>query len=77
MYSPKIKEDQVIRLYRLKHSRQKIRPMTHMVRDAIEEYLKKEEEGAGNGKIYEGKDMKGYEEFKTHIKNTEGHSGSA
>lgn len=46
MYSPKINEELVIKLYRLKQ-RQKI-PMTKMVNEAITEYLiRKEVNGEG------------------------------
>jgi hypothetical protein len=43
MYSPKICREQLARLYKLKHSRTKKAPMTQMVREAIEEYLTKNE----------------------------------
>lgn len=39
MYSPKIKDHHVKALYRLKQVVR--RPMTHLVEDAIEQYLKK------------------------------------
>ncbi|MGE5620988.1 MAG: hypothetical protein ACM3U0_00310 [archaeon] len=42
MYSPKIKEELVKRLYRLKQSKKK--PLTKLVNEAIEKYLKKSEE---------------------------------
>lgn len=38
MYSPKIKEELVKRLYRLKQSKKVT--LTHMVNEAIEKYLK-------------------------------------
>lgn len=43
MYSPKISPDQVVRLHKLKHSTNKKNTMTQMVKEAIEEYLKKQE----------------------------------
>jgi predicted DNA-binding protein len=43
MYSPKIRPEQVERLYKLKLSKNSNIPMTKMVREAIEEYLTKNE----------------------------------
>ena len=40
-YSPKIKEELVRKLYLLKHSLPKKTPMTRIVNEAIEEYLKR------------------------------------
>jgi len=40
MYSPKIKPELVKQLYRLKHSNENKTPMTTMVNEAVELYLK-------------------------------------
>lgn len=42
MYSPKLPPDLVIRLYHLKQ--QQKRPMTHLVKEAVKEYLSKHEQ---------------------------------
>ena len=44
-YSPKIKNDLVRKLYRLKHSLQEKKPMTRLVNEAVEEYLERKENG--------------------------------
>ena len=41
MYSPKIREDLIPKLYRL--GQRKRRPMTHLVAEAIDEYLARQE----------------------------------
>lgn len=46
MYSPKLPEELIPRLWRLAQERQV--PMTHLVRDAVVQYLKTEE-GEDNG----------------------------
>ena len=43
MYSPKIDEEQICRLYQLKLKTKKT--IARMVREAVEEYLKKQKEG--------------------------------
>jgi len=43
MYSPKIKENLVVQLYHLKQQR-KI-PMTKLVNEAVEEYLRRKTDG--------------------------------
>lgn len=48
MYSPKIDENQIRRLYRLKHKTKKT--IAQMVREAVEEYLKKQKEEKPNEK---------------------------
>ena len=40
-YSPKIKKELVRKLYLLKHSLPKKKPMTRIVNEAIEEYLER------------------------------------
>jgi predicted DNA-binding protein len=40
-YSPKIKKELVRKLYLLKHSLPKRKPMTRIVNEAIEEYLER------------------------------------
>ena len=42
-YSPKIKEELVKKLYLLKHSLSKKKPMTRIVNEAIEEYLERKD----------------------------------
>lgn len=42
-YSPKIKEELVRKLYLLKHSLPKKKPMTRLVNEAVEEYLERKE----------------------------------
>ncbi len=41
MYSPKIKEELVKKLYKLKHSAAEKTPMTQMVNEAVEDYLER------------------------------------
>lgn len=48
MYSPKIRPELVRKLYKLKHSTGKKRPMTHIVNEAVEKYLKDEEAKSKN-----------------------------
>ena len=50
-YSPKIKEDLVRKLYLLKHSLTKKKPMTRLVNEAVKEYLERKEN--------DGKERKG------------------
>lgn len=65
MYSPRIREDLVKKLYKLKHEGEgKKRPMTRMVNEAIEKYLKEEifEETikpAGNNSRAYNRDLEG------------------
>ena len=47
MYSPKLPEELIPRLWRLAQERQV--PMTHLVRDAVVQYLKTEEGEGDNG----------------------------
>ena len=49
MYSPKIPEQLVPRLWRLAQERKV--PMTHLVRDAVVLYLTTLEGGQGNGEV--------------------------
>ena len=42
-YSPKVREDLVKKLYQLKHSTPSKPPMTRMVNEAVEDYLKKKQ----------------------------------
>ena len=49
-YSPKIKEELVKKLYLLKHSLPKKKPMTKLVNEAVEEYLER--------KVNDGKERK-------------------
>lgn len=42
-YNPKIREDLVHRLYKLKHSSKPKKPITKLVNEAVEEYLAKKE----------------------------------
>ena len=42
-YSPKINEELVRKLYLLKHSLPKKKPMTRIVNEAIEQYLERKE----------------------------------
>ena len=51
MYSPKIPERLVSRLWRLAQERKV--PMTHLVRDAVVLYLTTLEGGQGNGEEHE------------------------
>ena len=44
-YSPKVREDLIKELYKLKHSTPGKPPMTKMVNEAVEEYLKKRKPG--------------------------------
>ena len=44
-YSPKIREELVRKLYYLKHSLPKKKPMTRLVNEAVEEYLERKENG--------------------------------
>ena len=44
-YSPKIKVELVRKLYLLKHSLPKKKPMTRIVNEAIKEYLERKENG--------------------------------
>lgn len=44
MYSPRIKEDLILRLYKLKMLLKDKKPMTYHVNEAIERYLKEHEE---------------------------------
>jgi len=43
MYSPKIKTEHIPKLYRLAKSQK--RPMTHVVNEAVEKYLKEADHG--------------------------------
>ena len=49
-YSPKIKEELVKKLYHLKHSLPKKKPMTKLVNEAVEEYLERKENDGKEGK---------------------------
>ena len=49
-YSPKVKEDLVKKLYKLKHSSPGKPPMTKMVNEAVEDYLNKKGVNRGNKK---------------------------
>ncbi len=42
-YSPKVKVELIKKLYKLKHSTPDKPPMTKMVNEAVEEYLKKKQ----------------------------------
>lgn len=42
-YSPKLREDLVSRLYKLKHSSTPKTPITKLVNEAVEDYLSKKE----------------------------------
>ena len=44
-YSPKIKEELVKKLYLLKHSLPKRKPMTELVNEAVQQYLERKENG--------------------------------
>ena len=44
-YSPKINEELVRKLYLLKHSLPKKKPMTRLVNEAVEQYLERKENG--------------------------------
>ena len=44
MYSPKIKENLVRELFKLKHSTEKKRPMTQIVNEAVIQYLQRSKE---------------------------------
>jgi hypothetical protein len=52
-YSPKIKSELVRKLYLLKHSLPKKKPMTRLVNEAIEKYLleRKDNDGKREGSI--------------------------
>jgi hypothetical protein len=49
MYSPKVKEELVRKLYKLKQQNRK--PMTSMVNEAVIEYLIKSEEKDGKARL--------------------------
>ena len=44
-YSPKLKEELIKKLYKLKHSNPDKPPMTKMVNEAVEDYLNKKKLG--------------------------------
>ena len=50
-YSPKKKKDLVKNLYQLKHSTSAKPPMTKMVNEAVEDYLKKKQSIRPRGKL--------------------------
>ena len=54
MYSPKLPEELIPRLWRLAQERKV--PMTHLVRDAVVQYLTKEEKGENDsGEVNEAR----------------------
>jgi hypothetical protein len=50
-YSPKVRENLVKKLYQLKHSTPAKTPMTKLVNEAVEDYLKKKQTTIPGGKL--------------------------